>query len=298
MKTKFFCILLAICLASCAAKPTFESSLEPNEVAIYTQLMDSVKPYQDLPINELVIVIAKQLLGTPYVASTLEQEPEQLHVYLCKTDCILFVELCSAMAYTTKDIMLTPDGCRKLKNYSEQPGGLLCHNIRQMRYRQGIVDGYASRVHYTSEWIQQNEARGIMSEISRDLGVEYDEPFFFMSSHPHIYKQLEHDSLGLQQIADTEKRLTQAKPYFYVPQTMLFQPQTISQIQSGDIVTFVSVTDGLDLDHVSLAYEFEGEMHFIHASSRAMEVIVEPRTLAEYAKNGIRVIRLLNPTEN
>ncbi|MCQ2148335.1 MAG: DUF1460 domain-containing protein, partial [Bacteroidales bacterium] len=80
-------------------------------------------------------------------------------------------------------------------------------------------------------------------------------------------------------------------PFYIISQEELRKPEVISKIKSGDIVTFISTVDGLDLAHVAIAFETNGEMHFIHASSAAMKVIVEPKTLAEYAKNGIRISR-------
>lgn len=54
----------------------------------------------------------------------------------------------------------------------------------------------------------------------------------------------------------------------------------------------ISPREGLDLAHVAIAYEQNGEMHFIHASYGAKKVIIEPKTLADYATNGIRISRL------
>jgi hypothetical protein len=54
-----------------------------------------------------------------------------------------------------------------------------------------VVDGYASRIHYTSEWIIQNSNRGYMNEFSSDLGKPLDQTFSYMSTHSDSYKQLE-----------------------------------------------------------------------------------------------------------
>ena len=211
------------------------------------------------------------------MASTLEETPEQLRVFLDKTDCILFVEMCSCFALTVK---------------SDKPSyELLCENIQNMRYRKGVVDGYASRIHYTSEWILQNTARGILNEYTQDLGEEYEQKFFFMTSHRERYKQLA-DTTQFIKIQEVEQYLNTKAPYYYISQERLRKPEVMSQIHSGDIVCFVSKQgNGIDIAHVAIAYEVEGEMHFIHASYGAKKVIVEPKTLADYATNGIRVCR-------
>ena len=60
---------------------------------------------RNLSVSELMVIAAKEMLGTPYVAGTLEEDPlkEQLRIYLTKTDCILFVETCLNLARTVKD---------------------------------------------------------------------------------------------------------------------------------------------------------------------------------------------------
>lgn len=297
--TLFCIVLLVACAPETKKTIDFESKLSPHQEMMYVHIMGDISDrindehlgkVEKIPTAELVMYFAEEMLGTRYVSYTLEQEPEDLRVYLDSTDCILFVELCCCFAYTAKGIMLTPDSYEK--GYEPSPA-LLCNNIQQMRYRGGIIDGYSSRVHYTSEWIQQNEARGIMREISNRLGEEYDEPFYFMSTHPDYYRQLQNDSLQMANIIEVEKRLTAAKPYYFVPQESLQKPEIISQIKSGDIVAFLDTADGLDLAHVALAYEYNGEMHFIHASYRAKRVIIEEKTLADYAANGIRIVRLI-----
>lgn len=277
--------ILVLILASCTrVAPTYEGlgALSPKQDSInrviYQRVYDQVSDYSDLPIHELTIHIAEQFLGTDYVAYTLEHEPEHLLVYLDQTDCILFVEMCSCFALTVKDAHPSYE--------------LLLHNIQQMRYRNGVVDGYASRVHYTSEWIQQNQARGVMREITHELGgVEHPQEFYFMTAHRESYPQLLHDTAAVAIIRSVEQRLQAAGPYYRLTQEQLYDTAIMSQIQSGDIVTFIDTHPGLDLAHVALAYEVDGEMHFIHASYGAKHVIVEPCTLAEYARNGIRVFR-------
>ena len=51
-----------------------------KDVENFQQVMDLVAGDRDLPLSELVIKVAKHFLGTPYVAGTLEIEPERLTV--------------------------------------------------------------------------------------------------------------------------------------------------------------------------------------------------------------------------
>lgn len=305
MKRTFLFLILFLLGFQAFAAPNLRSmsEQEPINRAIYERVYNAVESLANEPINVLVAAIAQQFLGTEYVASTLEQEPEQLRIYLDQTDCILFVELSTCFALTVKGYRIVQAGDGIIYNVNPTPSvekaepsyELLCENIRNMRYRLGVVDGYASRVHYTSEWIFQNQTNGVLREYSADLGVTFPQEFYFMSTHQNIYRQLQGNDEETMKIRLVENHLTAQAPYYYIPQTLLRKPEVISQIQTGDIVTFVSKQgNGIDLAHVALAFEYQGEMHFIHASMRAMKVIIEEKTLADYATNGIRVCRL-NP---
>ena len=275
-----------------------------RNIAVYNCVAEALQPRAaQMPMSELVVQVALQLLETPYLWASLEMEPEQLQVFLDKTDCILFVELSTCMALTLKGkrIVQAGDGQHFAQRATpsvtdEEPSyALLCDNIRNMRYRLGVVDGYASRIHYTSEWLLQNATNGLLREYTRELGTEFEQTFSYMSAHPNTYYQLSHDVCELGKIRMIEEHLNAQKPYYYIPQHDLHKPEIMARIHSGDIITFISPRQGLDLAHVAIAYEMDGAMHFIHASYSAKKVIIEPRTLADYADKGIRISRLINP---
>lgn len=277
---RFLPIVLAcmIGISSCNASASTrngDSSEQCTNEKIFDAVLSQVKDKSGLSTGELALEIAKCFQGTPYVAGTLEKEPEELRVYLDSTDCILFVEMCCSFALTVK---------------SGKPSyQMLCDTIRGMRYRDGEVDGYASRIHYTSEWLQQNAKRGICTEITDSFGgVPLPQDFSFMSRHPDSYFQLKDNPDNVRKIAEMEGRLNRLS-YSFIPQEAISR----ADIHDGDIICFVSKVPGLDIAHVALACTVDGEMHFIHASSRAGKVITESRSLQEYAENGIRVARLI-----
>ena len=165
-----------------------------KDVENFQEVMNLVAGDRDLPASELIVKIAKHFLGTPYVAGTLEQEPERLTVNTRETDCIRFGEMCLAMTLTAKEAEPT------FEKYGD--------NLRRLRYRDGKVDGYASRLHYTSEWIIQGTTRGIFSEVSRECGGSpLDQKFNFMSNHPASYKQLKDSPETVALIRGFEKNL-------------------------------------------------------------------------------------------
>lgn len=249
----------------------------PEDEKIFSEVISFATPMKELPTPDLVIEIALHLLGTPYVAGTLEEDPEMLTINLRQTDCILFVEMCTALALTAK---------------SDAPSfSTYCDQVRSLRYRGSVVDGYSSRIHYTSEWILQGEEREIMKEISQELGRPLRQTFSYMTSHPQSYRQLKDSPDMLRLIGKAEQKLNQSDPYFYLSQKDIIKNS--DKIHNGDIIGFVSTVEGLDISHVALAYWTpEKELHFIHASYKEKKVVIEKKKLADYAGNGLRLVRL------
>ena len=244
---------------------------------VFERIASAVSGKISLPTSELTAAIALEMRGTPYVAGTLETIPEELNIYLDKTDCILFVETCLCLALTFKSDNPT------YESFVEQ--------VRQMRYRDGVVDGYPSRLHYTSEWLQQNAARGILSEYTCRYGTPLKQSFSFMSTHPDSYKQLKGNPSAVAEIRKAERRLEAAGGYCIITQQRLRAGGI--DLHEGDIVCFVTKVAGLDISHVGLLHKVGGEWHFIHASSKAGKVIVEPKKLSDYATNGVRLVKIL-----
>lgn len=266
---------------SAAAYEKGDARFTQKDVENFQEVMDLLAPDRELPMSELVIKVAKHFLGTPYVAGTLEIEPERLTINTRETDCILFVEMCLAMSLTAKDAEPT------FEKYVD--------NLRRLRYRNGKVDGYASRLHYTSEWIIQGETRGIFHEVSRQCGGSVlDQKFNFMSNHPASYKQLKDNPKAVAKIRIAEQNL-ETWDYWYIPKADL--PRCIQNIKTGDIIGFNSSTPGLDIAHVAYAY-WEGDtLTFIHASMSDKKVVINKTPLVEYTNgikghNGLRVVRL------
>ena len=252
-----------------------------RDVDVYNEVMALTADDSALPMDELVIKVAKHFLGTSYVAGTLEVEPERLTVNMRETDCILFVEMCVALALTAKEDEPSFD------KYLDHLAGL--------RYRNGVVDGYTSRLHYTSEWILQGEENGIFKEVTRDCGgVSLTQKFNFMSTHPDSYKQLKDSPADVAKMRRIEQAL-ESHDYCYIPKTDI--PNCLKNIRSGDIIAFCSTVAGLDIAHIGFALWNGDNLTFIHASTSEMKVIINPKPLVTYtngvrSQSGLRVIRL------
>lgn len=283
IKRIFIAIFAAFLTLSAFAQEDFMQTMRFSKAspAIFKKVVAAVEPYKDEPASDLMVRVAKQFLGTEYVAGTLEVEPEQLTINMDRTDCILFVEMCLAMVQTIQSDDCTFDS--------------FCRNTLNLRYRDGIIRGYASRNHYTSGWILQGEENGVFTEISKDLGgSQLDQKFNFMSTHPDSYKQLSDSPIRIREIIGVEKEL-ENHDYWYLPQSDL--TNLAKGIKEGDIICFVTPVDGLDIGHVAIAVKQNGQMHFIHASTKAMKVVIDSQTIADYvlthkSARGVRVVRL------
>lgn len=286
--------------SSCNTFPESQYAVTtPLDIFIADRILMKLQPYADRSVPQLMIMAANMLLGTPYVAGTLEDQNninnERLRINLHQTDCIIFVETClnlALAAHSFKDSCTFTDFA-KLERLS--------------RYRNGIVAGYSSRLHYTTEWIRQGEANGRLKDMTPEIGGEnYNHPIFFMSHNYKRYKQMAaaHDSTAtkteqecaetnLNEISAAEEKLNQ-QPITYIPKGKV--AKCLDKIKSGDIICYMSGTPGLDIAHVSIAYVENGRVGFVHASMADMKVEVDKMTIEEYIMSrksvtGIKVIR-------
>lgn len=258
-------------------------SSTPIDEEIYEVYVKEISKDASLSLNELIICTAKYFLGKPYVASTLEEsDKEALTINLREFDCTTFVENCIVLSQVIKSGDLSYD------NYTK--------NLQEMRYRDGVVDGYPSRLHYTSDWIYENEKRGVVENISKQIGGKtVAKDINFMSQKSQLYKNLKNNPQNIDKIQEVEKNIVQRNTYEIVPLDQM--PPNLDKIENGDIVVFATSTNGLDYSHIGIAYWLGEELHFIHASSKYKQVVIENKTLLEYCQSsksctGISVLRI------
>ena len=229
-----------------------------------------------------MILAAKALLGQPYEAGTQEGREERLRIYLTRTDCILFAETCLGLVRTVQR-------CGSQATFED-----LAATLQGSRYRNGVVDGYASRLHYTTEWIRQGVKTGLFQDLSQQLGgVRDTRPIRFMTEHPDSYAPLKGESQYAQDnrraIRAVEERLDDCERY-YIPRDKLATAE--KDIRDGDILCLATSIEGLDYSHVVIAYREKpgAPLGFIHASTSAKKVIIEPRSLAAYLQANTRCL--------
>ena len=69
---------------------------------IYERYCAAVKEKATFPTGDLMVETARFFLGTPYVAGTLEEEPESLVINLHGLDCMTLVENTVALAWSVR----------------------------------------------------------------------------------------------------------------------------------------------------------------------------------------------------
>lgn len=245
-----------------------------------------------VPMGTAVARIGLSFVGTPYIPKTLEVAgPERTVVNLRSLDCVTFVESVLATTHVVRSSHVDGDDLDGLaRAYADV--------LRRLRYRDGVRDGYASRLHYFSEWIRDGEAKGLLREVTQALGSTADaEPLDFMSSHPDAYRQLA-DPGVLERIRAVEKRLS-LSPRQYVPEARI--AEVSAGIRSGDVIAATSTVAGLDVAHTGIALWRDGALHLLHAPLVGDSVHVSPHPLAHRiaerdSQDGIMVARPLGPS--
>lgn len=251
-----------------------------SDKGIFESYLNSVQTVDKLCSDILMDETAKFFLGVPYVGKTLEYEPERLIVNLREMDCMTFVENVLALAEASAS------GTPSWQIYLEK--------LQQIRYRDGKIEDYTSRLHYTSDWIYENEKKGLIADITKEIdGVPLAMDVSFVSTHPESYMQLQSHPEYIAVMAKKEKEIN-SRQYYYIPKEEIDKRE--AQIRTGDIVCFVTSIKGLDISHVGIVHKEGDKMTFIHASSGKKRVIINEESLQDYVlgikkSKGIMVLR-------
>ncbi len=252
-------------------------TFDPADKTIFTQKMEAFKNAEDSKSENPFILVGTSFLGTPYVEKTLEVgDRESLVINLRELDCTTFVE--NVLAFN----LLLEDGKTNFSDFAEK--------IETVRYRNEELDGYPSRLHYFTDWIRNNEQKGLLKDITNELGgISVEKPIDFMGTHRELYPFLKDDD-NYQRILETEAELAK-EALCYLPQADI--PKQEENLQSGDIIALATSIKGLDVTHTGIAIKQpNGRIHLLHASiSGTVKITEEP--LVDYlkkVKNNIGIV--------
>ncbi len=288
MKTGICILLFSFLITPCFSKQkniiknTGKVVYLQKDKEILEQILKFFSAESKTSTAELIFKVGSFFKETPYVAHTLETEPEQLVVNLSELDCTTFAENCLAIARTVKS---------KTPTFEQ-----FTRELQNIRYRNGVIDGYPSRIHYFSDWIFENNKRELVKDVSKEIAnTPYPLIVNFMSIHPQSYVQLKNDSTLIPVIAAKEQEISKREMYF-IPKEKIAAFE--NQLQNGDIAGITTNIKGLDVSHVVVLQRVSGRIHILHASTTAQKVILSEETLEDYLKKsksatGIMVARPL-----
>jgi hypothetical protein len=298
MMTRRKFLLGASCIAAASVLPMDALALlidDPRDFVgtdVFARLVKRARElgWKSKPIGDVVGAVAFELLGTPYVGRTLElsDDVETCAVNLSGLDCATLYEAAFSFA-------------RMIKLGGSTPKEFL-HQIEFIRYRGGKMNGYVSRLHYGSDYFDDNQRKGTVRVVTGELpGAEpWPVKVGFMTSHPASYRQLKAHPEWLPVIAKTEEAINRT-PMSYLPNAKIADAEP--HLKTGDILGLVTKVPGLDVSHTGLCYRDEaGVLRLLHASSIDMKVVLGERLSKHLAgtksNTGIIVCRPLEPRRN
>jgi hypothetical protein len=243
--------------------------------------LEKKSPSAKLP-GQLMLEIGKLFAGTPYMAGTLEVGgTESLVVNLRKLDCVTFVENVVAIIWFLRSRERSFESFQRL--------------LQKIRYRRGRLQGYSSRLHYFSDWIHDNQKKGILKDVTREIGGRpFRKTINFMTTHPELYPPLK-NAANFRSMKSVEERISR-RPLFFIPKKDLGRFE--DRICNGDLIAITTNTEGLDVQHVGLAARVKNRIHLLHASKAEGKVVLSTKTLYRYLMqnrscSGIMVARLV-----
>ncbi len=246
------------------------------------------KNLENEPIGDVIASIGKSFIGTEYVEHTLEREGiETLVINFSALDCTTLLENSLAIARCIKE----------KKTFFED----LKKELIKIRYRSGVINEYPSRLHYFSDWIFDNEEKGIIKNISKEIGGELIKfNVDFMSTHTGFYLELREYPEFVRLIEKQEKEISR-RGYFFISKENVSGIE--KKIHNGDLIAITSNIKGLDINHAGIAVRMDdGRIHLLHAPKVGYKVQIIDTPLSDYLAKikkdtGVIILRALEPPE-
>jgi hypothetical protein len=258
----------------------------PEDREICEELLHSAWDRGDRakPLPDLITETGSRFLGAPYEPDTLEGEgPEELVVNLRAFDCVTFVENAVVLAG------LIRAGKTGFADYLTA--------LERIRYRRGRCNGYPSRLHYFTDWLHDNGRKGLVRDITREIGgVPFRKAFHSLTDRREDHPELK-DPEAFRRLRLIEG-ICSRRTHAYIPKADLTGRE--QQIAGGDIMAITTDEKGIDVAHTGLAVRLGVEIHLLHASSAEGRVVLAEVPLKNYlrarrSRTGIIIGRMISP---
>ena len=240
-----------------------------NQCKADTSSQKKLSPDGNLSYGDTIVEIGRLFINVPYKAGTLERpSKEKLIVNVSGFDCTTFVETVLALARCAAAGKLSRSEFRR--------------NLKLIRYRQGKIDGYSSRLHYFTDWLRDNEKKKTLKDVSRQFhAVAQRKKINYMTLNRASYPALKNE-FEFQKMRLIEKNFSR-KVFYIIDKNKVNQQK--KGIKNGDVIAFATKDEGLDVAHVGFAIWQGKNLHLLHASSKEGAVVISSKTLITYMKS-------------
>ncbi len=265
-------------------------ALEPDSrLALHRWYTEAQNPKPDESFGEFIARTATQQLGIPYFNQPQSAKPERFSISLNTFQCVSLVETSMALAR-----------CIWRKERSE---GCFVDEVQQSRYRDGEVDGYASRLHYFFDWLTNNSERGRLIPLTKALGGKKFWPrrkrklFSIMTNRPKRYPALLNPAV-FEDIQSIEDSLNEIQPFVLNGKQLR---KLNHKLKDGDVIAVVTSVKGILVSHTGFVLKTpDGKARLLHASSYHKRVVLSEGDIANYINSdpkrlGVLVYRPEHP---
>jgi hypothetical protein len=240
-----------------------------NQCKADTSSQKKLSPDGNLSYGDTIVEIGRLFIKVSYKAGMLELPGEEkLIVNVSGFDCTTFVETVLALARCIVAGKLSRSELRK--------------NLKLIRYRQGKIDDYSSRLHYFTDWLRDNEKKKILKDVSCQFDAKAQrKKINYMTLNRASYPALKNE-LEFQKMLSIEKNLSR-KVFHIIDKDKLTAQK--GKIKNGDVIAFTTKDEGIDVAHIGFAIWQGKTLHLLHASSKEGGVVISKKTLAAYLKS-------------
>jgi len=213
--------------------------------------------WRRLPLGERTVMVAREMVGTPYVNYTLEVHDriESPVVNFKGMDCWTYYENALAIARMLR-----------YRPGPYKPQDML-HMVELERYRNGVCDGsYLSRMHHLEEVFYDNQRRGYATNITPRLpGAErLRREIREMTVQWKNYRYLRSNPSLVAPMGRIEAQVSKL-PVYHIPKSRVRAIE--SQLQNGDICAITTTWHSGYTSHVGLIIRIKNRAYFAHATS-------------------------------
>lgn len=213
--------------------------------------------WRRLPLGERTVMVAREMVGTPYVNYSLEVDDriESPVVNMNGMDCWTFYENALAIA---RMIHYKPGP------YKPQD---MLHMVEIERYRNGVCTGnYLSRMHHLEEVFYDNQRRGYAANITPRLpgAQRLQREIREMTVQWKSYRYLRSNPSLVAPMGKIEAQVSKL-PVYHIPKSKVRAAE--NYLQNGDICAITTTWHSGYTSHVGLIIRLKNRAYFMHATS-------------------------------